>query len=183
MKVLESALWILAALALPRIAALDSSTAELCRVNSNACSVPFKWIPCQQHFLPACDRHDTCYHCGGHFSFKQGDCDDAFFRDMEALCAQGTDEGFCPDKRKRRDASSTAITTRQLRLLEKFMPPNFFSDRDPRQPHPRAFTCNQWVSVYFRTVQVFGWWHFNYRASAKECPPFEPCMPEVGSTA
>nr|QFQ61155.1 conodipine [Conus magus] len=182
MKMLESALWILAALALPRIAAQNPSTAELCKINSNACSVPFSWIPCQKHFLAACDRHDTCYHCGKHFGFKQDDCDDAFFRDMTALCAHGTDdEGSCPEKRKRREASSMSITTplRQLRQLEKLVLPNSLSARDPRQLHSRAATCTHWALIYFKTVQLFGWWHFNYQVDATYCPQFQPCMPQV----
>uniref|UniRef100_W4VS57 Conodipine 10 n=1 Tax=Conus geographus TaxID=6491 RepID=W4VS57_CONGE len=181
MKMLESALWILAALALPWIAAQDSSTAELCKINSNACSVPFSWVPCQGHFLPACDRHDTCYHCGRHFGFTQKDCDNAFFTDMTALCAQGTDdEGYCLEKRKRREASSISITTqlRQLQVLEKLMPPNSLSVRDPRQLH-RVATCTAWASVYHWTVSKFGWWHFNYWPDTTYCPQFKACMPEV----
>uniref|UniRef100_W4VSB8 Conodipine_Vc2 prepropeptide n=1 Tax=Conus victoriae TaxID=319920 RepID=W4VSB8_CONVC len=188
MKMLESALWILAALAMPWIAAQDSSTAELCKINSNGCSVPSSWIPCQQHFLAACDRHDTCYLCGAHFNLTQNDCDNAFLAHMIALCADGTDdEGFCLEKRKRREASSMSLTTplRQLRLLEKLMPLNSLWDHDSRQPQQRYIydNCTDWASTYYNTVQSFGSFYFYDTANATYCPQFEPCMPEVSSSA
>uniref|UniRef100_W4VSC6 Conodipine 9 n=1 Tax=Conus geographus TaxID=6491 RepID=W4VSC6_CONGE len=180
MKILESALWILAAVALLRIAAQDSSTAELCKINSNGCSVPL--LPCKEHFLTACDRHDNCYLCGAHFNLTQDDCDKAFLREITALCAHGTDDkGSCLEKRKRREASSMPITTplRQLQLLEKLMPLNSLSDRDPRQPHPRAATCTEVAKAYFVIVQIFGPWYFYKTANATYCPQFKACIPVV----
>nr|DAC80619.1 TPA_inf: conodipine [Conus magus] len=179
MKMLESALWILAALALPWIAAQDSSTDELCKINSNNCSVYFSWIPCQKHFHTACDRHDNCYFCGAHFNFTQNDCDNAFLSDMTALCAQATETAFCLEKRKRRETSSTPL--RQLRLLEKLEPLNSLSDRDLLDfLRP---TCSSWAKMYFTAVQLIGWWYFYDTANATYCPQFEPCMPQVSSTA
>nr|UMA83640.1 venom-related protein conodipine [Conus judaeus] len=179
MKMLESALWILAALALPWIVAQDSSTAELCKINSNGCSVPSALIQCRKHFLAACDRHDNCYFCGAHFGLTQSDCDNAFLTHMTALCAQGTDdEGFCLERRKRRDASSMFITStplRQLRLLEKLMPPNSLLDRHPRRR--RFVTCTEWAEYYYRAVRLAGRWYFYETADATYCPWFKPCVP------
>uniref|UniRef100_W4VRW0 Conodipine 6 n=1 Tax=Conus geographus TaxID=6491 RepID=W4VRW0_CONGE len=180
MTMLESALWILAALALPWIAAQDSSTVELCKINSNGCSVP-AWVECREHFRTACDKHDTCYACGAHFGFTRKDCDDGFKKDLTALCTQGLDDkGNCPQNRKRREASSMPITTplRQLWLLEKRM-----SHHDPRQTPKPFFTCTQWVSTYYSGVQLFGHSHFSKTADATSCPQFKPCMPEALSTA
>uniref|UniRef100_W4VRZ5 Conodipine 7 n=1 Tax=Conus geographus TaxID=6491 RepID=W4VRZ5_CONGE len=181
MTMLESALWILAALALPWIAAQDSSTVELCKINSNGCSVPFNWIECPEHFRTACDNHDTCYVCGAHFGLTRKDCDDGLYKDIAALCAQGLDdEGYCLQKRKRREASSMFITTplRQLLLLEKRM-----SDHNPRQLKKSLLTCAQWVPTYYYIIQAFGQNYFNKAADASYCPKFKPCMPEVLSTA
>nr|UMA83326.1 venom-related protein conodipine [Conus judaeus]DAZ86613.1 TPA_inf: venom-related protein Conodipine [Conus judaeus] len=183
MKMLESALWILAALALPWIVAQDSSTAELCKINSNGCSVPSALIQCRKHFLAACDIHDNCYLCGAHFGLTRNNCDNAFLTHMTALCAQGTDEGgFCLERRKRREASSMFITTtplRQLRLLEKLMPPNSLSDHDSRQPQQRFFTCTKWAKKYFDAVRTFGSSYFSDTANATYCPQFVDCMPQV----
>nr|QFQ61156.1 conodipine [Conus magus] len=186
MKILESALWILTALAVPRIAVQNSGTAELCKMNSDGCSVPFSWIRCKEHFRTACDKHDNCYVCGAHFNLTRKDCDDALHRDMTALCAQGTDDkGYCPEKQKRREASSMSITTplRQLRLLEKRMLLNSLSARDLRQPQKPFLTCAQWVSIYFNVIRAFGQKFFKTTANATYCPQFKACVPEVSSTA
>uniref|UniRef100_A0A0C9S5X4 Ctr_116_T conopeptide n=1 Tax=Conus tribblei TaxID=101761 RepID=A0A0C9S5X4_CONTD len=181
MKMLESALWILAVLALPRIAAQDSRTTELCKINSNGCSVQSDLIPCQEHFLPACDIHDNCYFCGAHFSLSRLNCDEAFLSDMTALCADGTDEDSdCPAKRKRREASSMSTTpVRQLQLLEKLMGGNSLSDHDPRRSLPRSFTCTGWAQTYYNFVRWFGGSNYNETADATYCSDYEECMPEV----
>uniref|UniRef100_A0A0K8TU07 Ctr_Dip_3 conopeptide n=1 Tax=Conus tribblei TaxID=101761 RepID=A0A0K8TU07_CONTD len=179
MKMLESALWILAVLALPRIAAQDSRTTELCKINSDGCSVPWETIPCKEHFRPACDIHDNCYLCGAHFSLSRLNCDDAFLGDMTALCADGTDEeGNCPANRKRREASS-ATRLRQLQLLRKLRRPTNLMDLDQSQVQSISMNCTEWAQSYYDTVRGWGESHYSDPANATYCPDYEECMPEV----
>nr|QNH72512.1 toxin candidate TRINITY_DN6453_c0_g1_i1 [Isarachnanthus nocturnus] len=55
----------------------------------DGCSAPFgkNSFFYRDVFTPACFRHDICYRCGAMYSWTRKKCDEAFYRDMKAMCA------------------------------------------------------------------------------------------------
>ncbi|KAL9975618.1 hypothetical protein ACROYT_G012801 [Oculina patagonica] len=62
-----------------------------CKIVTNGCSVPGD-LPFiyKKTLTPACVKHDVCYTCGEKYGWNQGQCDNAFKRDMYTLCEKKT---------------------------------------------------------------------------------------------
>nr|AXL95747.1 conodipine [Conus ermineus] len=172
MKLLAPVLWAMAALGVTWLVAVDSK--ESCTKHSNGCSTPLR-LPCQEYFRTACDKHDSCYHCGKTFGISRKECDDAFLKDMETLCKKlGRNFATCPARRKRGVTSHRATSIAHSRLWKTALDQKSFLNRKARQiPNP----CLYWANKFYTTVNLFGARYYSGTTDPKDCQGLRHCLP------
>nr|AXL95436.1 conodipine [Conus ermineus] len=175
MKLLAPVLWAMAALGVTWLVAVDSK--ESCTKHSNGCSTPLR-LPCQEYFRPACDIHDNCYHCGKTFGISRGECDEAFLKDMTALCEKlGRDSATCPATRKRGVTSRRATSIAHSRLWTKALVQKSFLNRKAGQSIQPPTSCQVWAQNYHWAVKLAGASRYSGTTDLEACQGLEHCLP------
>uniref|UniRef100_W4VSC8 Conodipine 4 n=1 Tax=Conus geographus TaxID=6491 RepID=W4VSC8_CONGE len=180
MKMLAPVLWAMVALGVTLLMDVDSASAQSCTTYSNGCSTPVP-VPCREFFRTACDKHDSCYHCGKTFGISRWECDVAFLIDMNELCGNLLFSGYidtCTSRRKRQVASDRATSIARSTPWKKALHQKSFLNREARIFPLPLTTCRDWATTYYSAVRLGAASHYSETVRETDCEAIRPCLPD-----